>query len=224
MINTNITKYDYKTVKEWLQLRVHKIILPSNVDFIYLVNLIDRHPSKQEWKNQTSQSFKVSKSPGNGNIVLYVRFDGSQKYRIVSWVACAKGKLSKHQETGNVESQLNGAMRYAIRIQIGNYRKGNPDQTCQLCGTKDRIEVDHYPKHFVELKNDFIKVQREKGLVAPESFKWHPKKGNFMFKDGTKATNYYDKKWKQSWQRYHNNHATYRYLCSNCNKRTNQHK
>ena len=43
-----------------------------------------------------------------------------------------------------------------------------------------------------------------------------------MFKDGNKADNYYGKKWKQAWQRYHKSHATYRYLCSTCNKKTNQ--
>lgn len=221
-IATNDLLDTYDKTKKWLSENVHKNFFPSNPEFGILCSLVDRHPSKDEWKNQIPVSFKISRSPGNGNLVLYVRFDGTTKYRIISWVACSKGKLAKQQESGNVDSQLNGAMRYSIRVQISNYRKNNPTPICALCQTTHRIEVDHYPKHFVELRDDFIKSQLAKNLTPPNEFKWHSKRGNFMFKDGNKANNYYDKSWKQSWQRYHNSNATYRYLCSTCNKKTNQ--
>jgi hypothetical protein len=219
----SVTLDTYEKTKEWLSSRVHKNIFPTNAeDYNLLTCLIDRHPAKDTWKNQKPMSFKISKSPGNGAIVLYVRFEGMNKDRIVSWVACANGKLAKHQQTGNTDNQLNGAMRYAIRKQITNYKKEHPEQVCFLCGTEYRIELDHYPIHFVDLKDNFIKMKQDKSEPPPTEFKWHPKRGNFMFKDGTKATNYYDKKWKQSWQRYHQNHAEYRYLCSTCNKKTNK--
>lgn len=212
----------YDKTKKWLGEHVHKNFFPRNPEFDILSNLVNRHPSKTGWKNQVPRSFKISRSPGNGSLVMYVRFEGLSKYRIVSWVACAKGKLAKHQQTGNSDNQLNGAMRYAIRVQISNYKRSHHDQKCVLCGTGYRIEVDHYPLHFVDIKEGFIKMKTEKGELPPSDFKWHPKRGNFMFKDGTKATDYYDKKWKQAWQRYHKKHATYRYLCSTCNKKTNQ--
>lgn len=213
----------YDKTKTWLNNHVHTNIFPSKpAEFQLLCDLLYRHPSKSTWKNQTPLSFKISRSPGNGSINLHVRFEGLNKYRIVSWVACAKGKLAKHQEVGNITNQLNGAMRYAIRQQISKYKKTTPNRICDLCQTEHRIEVDHYPKHFVQLKQDFIDMKHGKNELHPDTFKWHPKRGNFMFKDGTKLTNYYDKKWKQAWQRYHNKHATYRYLCSTCNKKTNQ--
>lgn len=215
----------YDKTKKWLGNHVHKNFFPRNkLEFDILCNLIDRHPSKKDWKNQIPTSFKISRSPGNGSLVMYVRFDGLNKYRIVSWVACSKGKLAKHQQPGNDENKLNGAMRYAIRIQISNYKRGHHDQTCVLCETGYRIEVDHYPQHFVDIKEGFIKMKQAKGDLPPDQFKWHPKRGNFMFRDGTKANNYYDKKWKQAWQRYHKKYATYRYLCSTCNKKTNKSK
>ena len=230
-MNQEIEKLDtYDKTKKWLEAHVHKNYFPRNPEFGILYELINRHPSKSEWKNQVPISFKISRSTGNGAIVLYTRFEGMSNYRIVSWVACAKGKLSKNQtprddnnnNNNNNNNKLNGAMRYAIRMQIKNYRKSHPTEKCELCGTGYRIEVDHYPKHFVEIKEEFIKVKEGKGELPPSDFKWHPKKGNFMFKDGTKANDYYDKKWKQAWQRYHQKHATYRYLCSTCNKKTNQ--
>lgn len=222
--NTKTTKIinNYDQTKKWLEEHVHRNYFPSNTEFKVLTDLIDRHPSKSEWKNCVPTSFKISRSPGNGALVLYVRFEGLSNYRIVSWVACAKGKLAKHQESGNDDNKLNGAMRYAIRKQISLYKKSNLTQVCNICGTCYRIEVDHYPIHFVDIKDEFISMKTAKGELPPTNFNWHPKKGNFMFKDGTKINDYYDKKWKQSWQRYHKTHATYRYLCSTCNKKTNK--
>ena len=213
---------NYEKTKKWLTVHVHKNFFSDNMEFNILKRLLDRHPSKKTWKNQNPTSFKISRSPGNGSLVLYVRFDGLNKYRIVSWVACAKGKLAKHQQPDNNENKLNGAMRYAVRVQISKYRKIHPDQKCTLCNTEYRIEVDYYPTHFVDLKEDFIKMKSSKNEPPPTDFKWHPKRGNFMFKNGTKNNEYYEKKWKQAWQRYHNKHASYRYLCSTCNKKTNR--
>ncbi len=212
----------YVKTKKWLIDHVHRNYFPRNPEFKILYDLLDRHPSKLEWKNQNPISFKISRSPGTGSLVMYVRFEGLNKYRIVSWVACSKGKLAKHQQSNNPDNKLNGAMRYAVRIQVSNYKKSHHTQTCVLCQSTHRIEVDHHPLHFVDIKQGFLKMKTSKGDLPPDKFKWHPKRGNFMFRDGTKADNYYDKKWKQSWQRYHKKHATYRYLCSTCNKKTNQ--
>lgn len=218
-----ITLDTYDKTKDWLNQHVHKNIFSTQKsEFDVLCALIDRHPAKDTWKNQIPRSFKISRSPSNHAIVLYVKFEGLNKYRIVSWVACAKGKLASYQDPSNNDNKLNGAMRYAIRQQISNYRKTHHDQICAICDSRDRIEVDHYPKHFSELKDDFVNMKTDRNEPPPTDFKWHPKRGNFMFKDGTKSNDYYDKKWKQSWQRYHNTHATYRYLCSTCNKKTNK--
>jgi len=208
----------YEKTKKWLEEHVHKNYFPRNPEFQTLCGLIDRHPSKSEWVNQEPTSFKISRSAGTGSLVLYVRFSGLSNYRIVSWVACSKGKLANNSD----ENKLNGAMRYAIRKQISNYRNSHPIQICSICQTTQKIEVDHHPKHFQELRDNFVNMKAEKNEGPPAEFKWHPKKGNFMFKNGTKANDYYDKKWKQGWQRYHLQHAEYRYLCSLCNKKNNQ--
>ena len=209
---------NYDKTKEWLNKHVHKNFFPSNVEFSILNNLLNRHPSKNEWANQIPTSFKISRSPGTNALVMYVRFEGLSNYRIVSWVTCARGKLANKRE----DNQLIGAMRYAIRKQINNYKNLHPLQVCVLCKTGYKIELDHYPRHFVDIKNDFLLIQEKKEKPAPTEFKWHPKKGNFIFKNGTKADDYYDKKWKIAWQTYHNKYAEYRYLCSTCNKKTNR--
>ena len=215
----------YDKTKKWLTEHVHRNIFPSNKEeFQILSDLINRHPSKSEWKNQEPRSFKISRSPGTGALVLYVRFVGLDKYRIVSWVACGKGKLDKSQEPDNIDTKLTSAMRYAIRTQIADYKKTHHDKKCVLCSSEKKIEVDHHPLHFVEIKTNFIEMKTKKNDQVPTDFNWHPKRGNSVFKTGTKENDYYDKKWKQSWQRYHKKYATYRYLCSLCNKKENKKK
>ena len=218
MLVNNLDTYD--KAKEWLGYHVDKVYFSFNrSEFSLLSDLLNRHPDKNKWVNQTPLSFKISRSPGNNALVMYVKFEGMKNYRIVSWVACSTGKVTHQQSDDNM---LNGAMRYAIRKQVNNYKALHPIQICAICQSQYRIELDHFPKHFVQIKEDFINMKLSKEEPAPTEFKWHPKKGNFMFKNGTKSNNYYDKKWKMSWQAYHNKHAEYRYLCSTCNKKTNQ--
>lgn len=125
----------YDKTKAWLERYVNRNIFPKDPEFQVLSELLNRHPSKSTWKNQVPTSFKISRSTGNGSLVLYVRFEGLTKYRIVSWVACSKGKLAS-KPTGN---ELNSAMRYAVRVQISNYRKSHPVQICELCTSDQRI-------------------------------------------------------------------------------------
>lgn len=170
------------------------------------------------------------------------------KPRIVSWVICSKQKIILDEVTGeeikrkgpkpkSVSDQLTSAMRHAIRKQIANFRRDNPHQYCELCnsvgsnGSKtttttnsstliQKYEVDHCPRKFVDIKSEFIDLMIKKSKPCPTEFLFNPKKGIAMFKKGTKADDYYDKKWKMAWQRYHLKHAQYRYLCSTHNKQT----
>ncbi len=213
----------YDKTKTWLENHVHRNYFPRNSEFQILTSLLDRHPSKSNWKYQEPISFKISRMSGNGSLVLYVRFSGLSRYRIVSWVACSNMKLKKRQKPTSIDDQLNSAMRYAIRRQIFNYKKAHAIKNCVLCSsngipTGNRVEVDHYPKKFKTLKKKFVEIQKNKNKPPPTHFDFHPKRGSSMFKDGNKVNDYYGRKWKQAWQRYHNKHASYRYLCPSHNQ------
>lgn len=242
----------YDRTKEWLESHCNqKINGTKNLnDFLTLDLLLKQHPSYDTWKNKIPYSFHIIRGKANGAIQLMVSFNKLHnnvgpsektikiytKYRIVSWVTCAKQKIIVDEETGEVtkigpkaktpEEQLTGAMRNAIRKQISRYRSENLDIKCQLCAEKgiivNKCEVDHYPKRFVEIKNEFLAKMNKKGKISPKEFVFVPRKGTVKFRNGTKVDGYYDKKWKMSWQRFHKKQATYRYLCSTCNKKTNQ--
>ena len=225
-INNESHQPDYgeHAVRQWLTDRKGRsfTFYRGKEDFLYLAGLLDRHPSKSTWKQQNPSAFKIQTSKtANKAIQLHVSFRPAHekpKYRIVSWLACANMKLKKSQRPDSVENQLNSAMRHAIRVQISNYRKQNLDWRCVLCTeagkpSPDKTEVDHYPERFVSLRDDFILIQTKRGNPPPTEFKWHPKRGNNMFLKK-------DDKWKQAWQRYHRKHATYRFLCPTCNKKS----
>lgn len=172
------------------------IIKNNNDIFNKLCVLITLHPNYHEWKYHVPLKMKIIMKK---YIQLHILFEGTKKYRIVSWVQCCK-KVTK-------KDPLTSAMRHAIKRQITIYKNKNPTKQCNICGNKDNIEVDHYPTKFVQLKNDFL-VDK----IIPEQFVFHPKRGYCFFHKKDAA-------FKASWQKYHNKHATYRYLCSTCNKK-----
>ena len=203
-------------VREWLNKHCHRVYTENRnpYEFNHLLTLLKQHPNYKNWKRKEPNSFKITRSRGNKALQLMVRFPTVNtigKYRIVSWRACANKKLNKSQSSAE-KDRLNSAMRYAVRVQMSKFRKSFGIQKCAVCENMNRIEVDHYPKKFVDIKNEFIQKQTIKNNPTPQDFLYHYKRGISMFKKE-------DIKWKQAWQRYHNSQATYRFLCSTCNKK-----
>lgn len=208
--------YTLDACRVWFSSRTNMVFRASGPDVAawdWLVGLLERHPSKLTWKNQLPAAFKIVRS-AKGAHQLNVAFEGSAKFRIVSWVACSSGKLKKRQLATSTDDQLTSAMRHAIRIQIKKFRRANTiGVRCDLCSRTSNIEVDHYPRTFASLRDEFIARQLESGHQNPTRFAWHPKRGNNIF-----AKDADNKRWKNAWQRFHNKHANFRYLCSSCNK------
>lgn len=190
---------NYNDTKSWL-INNKGVYSKNSVGeaFDTLCLLIKNHPNYNGWKFNTPYKFKIIMKK---YIQLHVLFEGAKKYRIVSWTQCCKGKVTK-------KDPLTSAMRQAIKRQITIYKNSNIDKKCVLCGSTDNIEVDHYPIKFVDIKNDFLINNTH---TSPQEFDWHPKRGYSMFKPC-------DKVFKTKWQKYHHSKATYRYLCSKCNK------
>lgn len=205
----------YDVAKVWLGKRVWKTIGVKDTDFNILYKFLKRHPNYDNWIHKEPTHFKIGRNTQK-SLTMEVKFKNCKRYRIVSWVCCARQKIPNHQKSDSYK--LNQAMRYAVKIQMNGFRK-NKKLICCLCNKNKRIEVDHYPNKFSQIRDDFLEMKNKKGNIQPNTFKYHPKKGMYMFLKGNKENNYYDNKWKTSWQRYHKKHATYRLLCSSCNKK-----
>lgn len=142
----------------------------------------------------------------------------NHRWRIISWVACVKGNVVTKSSEKN---KLTQAMRHAIRKQIQIWRnsigKTQPlGHKCVLCecDNYDKLEVDHFPKTFSQIKRDFLASHINDEMIGKIKIEWSPTKTSYRFQKGEKTN--------MKWQRYHRIHATYRWLCSACNKKCNR--
>lgn len=208
----------YNEAKAWLEKRAHRTFTAKHEEFSILCEFLRRHPNYDTWKFKKPEKFQITRNTQK-SLIMNVKFKGLKRSRIVSWVSCATMKVKSSQKSET--AKLTQAMRYAIRSQLKAFKKTKALPYCELCHSYKSIETDHYPIHFSELRDNFIAMKTKKGDNPPEKFVYHPKKGRFMFGNGNKSDKYYAKRWKISWQTYHRNHATYRFLCSTCNRKTN---
>lgn len=195
--------HDYASVKSWLLAHVNKVYHQHHPEYIWLSALVQNHPHYALWKYQHPARFKIKCDP---HCKLYVQFHPllkeKTKYRVVSWVSCCTGRVAKTTP----KDALTDCMRLAIKRQMIDYRRKHPDPQCCLCAATTRIEVDHHPLLFSQIRNDFLLT-----VTPPTTFDYHFKRGCAMFKKS-------DKLFKTQWQKYHRKHAQLRYLCSSCNK------
>lgn len=198
---------DYENVKEWLGRHVHSVIKNTDLDnFNQMYEILRLHPKYDQWKHQTPEWFRITRSPKKKALQVFVKFENSKRERIVSWVDCTnRYREIKHSH----ERQLTQAMRSAIAWQMSHYRQTNGPQICGLCGSLDNIEVDHFPNRFAHIKKNFLASLTD---TPPESFDWNPRSGRYLFKKA-------DSLFEQNWSDYHLSNATYRFLCSTCNQR-----
>jgi len=110
--------------------------------------------------------------------------------------------------TGKPKDNLKVAMRVSIQPQIDEYKHNNCIKVCEICGDRDRIEIDHHSEisPFAKLYNDFLKINT---CTLPASFddtNSHMK----CFKD-------LDYNFEKTWMQYHKENAILRMLCRRCN-------
>ena len=96
-------------------------------------------------------------------------------------------------------------MRNSIVPQILEF-KNNSSLICVLCGSIEKIHIDHHEPQFIDLKKDF--VNEWKGPI-PNIFD----QNNSHSKIFTSINNEFEKKWIE----YHKKNATLRVLCNKCN-------
>ena len=202
----------YNKIKLWLTQNVHKTVTPKHIEFENMCNMLKNHPNFNSWVHKDPEGFKITRSPKNKALQVHVKLNG--KWRIVSWVACAKGKVIRQPNEAN---QLTQAMRFSVRKQIKMWRNAignahNPECTLCECKVKHSLEVDHYPEKFCSIRDSFIKANMSDGEIP--NIYWDKKNTTYRFSKNEKINT--------KWQKYHLKHASYRWLCGDCNKKTNK--
>lgn len=218
---------DYDTIKAWLEKRVHQTITSKHADFDMMNNILKKHPNYNEWKYQQCEAFKITRSPKNKALQVHIKMAKGKvdnikintiqtlqkkeksEWRIVSWVACATEKVG---QKSSLKNQTTQAMRFAVRKQIKNWRNANSyNPKCALCEKTKQLEVDHYPITFAEMRKEFVSKITD---IEKVKIRWDNNKISYRFEKGEPLNS--------KWQRYHLSRATYRWLCSDCNKRMNK--
>ena len=160
-------------------------------------------------KVKNKKSTKENKQPGKDNI----RFHSKLGLSSVQNAHCDKISVqppASDQILINPKTKLIGAMRYAIKKQVRDFKRSKVVPICTQCKQTTNLQVDHIIP-FSKLQQDFLAQLLNSSVVAvPESFDFNRKTCQPKFK---KENQYF----KSKWQKYHKTKAQYQYLCRTCN-------
>ena len=162
-------------------------------------SILKNHPDYGNWLRVDVEYFQITRAPKKKSLQVYMKMRGISRPRLVSWTACVTGKKRKN-------NNLSAAMRSAIKYQVDEFSFRNPVKRCFVCDSYNRIEVDHFPKKFRDIKKEFLVGVDEEDI--PKLYfhrtKWILPEGEFL----------------TSWQAFHEQSASYRYLCDKCNQKS----
>ena len=190
---------NYETAKEWLGQRAHRRVIEGSEDFEIMNSILKNHPDYGNWLRVDVEYFQITRAPKKKSLQVYMKMRDISRPRLVSWTACVTGKKRKN-------NNLSAAMRSAIKYQVDEFSFRNPVKRCFVCDSYNRIEVDHFPKKFRDIKKEFLDGVDEEDI--PKLYfhrtKWILPEGEFL----------------TSWQAFHEHSASYRYLCDTCNQKS----
>ena len=173
--------------------------------YYILIKILERHPDFNS-KSENMCNIKIMYDTLNKKAlkILIVKKDGSNID--ISWRCAISGKNKSKKQN------LMSAMRSSIDQQIKQFRKEHNNESCQICGNIERLQVDHNDEKnsaFDELVSNFIRENKD--IKIPDKF--------VELKDDTHRNRFLeeDTLFKDKWLKYHNEHASLRMLCHNCN-------
>jgi len=148
-----------------------------------------------------------------GLVDIKIDYNKVFTHELVVYIIKTNGEIDnvsvmKNCITGKPKDNLKIAMRVSIEPQIYEYKKKNMIRTCELCGSQEKIEIDHHSEKmpFEKLYIDFMKLNK---LQIPETFN--------ETKSHMKSFTPLDYKFEEMWIQYHKDNAILRMLCGSCN-------
>lgn len=197
-----LAKYkSQKALKEHFQTIIKEIGVCSSIKNQYpnyyeeFVELFKRHPDNPE---KTFGMIDLQTKLSCFKSICFYIIDGVNNDRDISYNVCITGKKNEY---------LIAAMRESIFPQTKDYYISHKKE-CVLCGSIEKIEVDHHSDltPFKKLYLDFLKINK---IPVPTLF------GTSEGQNACFLTT--DKLFETSWFDYHNDHVIFRMLCKKCN-------
>ena len=169
-----------------------------------LIKILERHP-KFNSKTENMRNIKIIPNALNVKAleIIIIKKNGEID---ISWRCAITGKHKTKK------GELMSAMRSSIDEQISDFRTICEIVRCELCGSVEKIQVDHNDEKksaFDELANNFVKENNN--IKIPDNFG--------ELNDGTHRRCFLEKYhvFRDKWVEYHRQHAILRMLCRNCN-------
>lgn len=180
----------------------------TDKDFFDDVIALFQHHDEVECKLKNMIDILIKHNDKKQNAFFIVK--PNNELTSISYIHCIKciNKPLKEIKISVQKSNLNQAMRYAIEPQIKRYTKNNPIKSCEFCNSREDIQVDHIIL-FNILQTNFFNITE---IIKPTTFNTHK---TMKYKRVFKKK---DNDFKQEWIAYHQEHATFRYLCGTCNR------
>ena len=169
-----------------------------------LIKILERHPDFNS-KTENMCNIKIVQDALNVKAlkIIIIKNDGEID---ISWKCAITGKHKSNK------GELMSAMRSSIEEQIHNFRKSCGIEYCELCGSVEKLQVDHNDEKqsaFDELAYNFVKENNN--MKIPNDFG--------ELNDGTHRRCFLEKDnvFKDKWVDYHRRHTILRILCNDCN-------
>ena len=179
-------------------------------EYYILIKILERHPEfKTKTKNMSN--IKITHDKLNKKALKTIIINNDGKNIDISWKCAITGK-SKSKKY-----DLTSALRSSIDTQIHQFRKDHINDYCQICGSTEKLQVDHNDtknSSFAELVLNFISyIKKNTDIEIPDKFG--------ELNDDTHRRGFLeeDTAFKNKWLKYHKEHASLRILCRTCNIR-----
>lgn len=183
--------------------------------YYILVKILERHP-RFKFKTKNMSNIKIVHDKLNKKALKTLIINNGGKDIDISWKCAITGKHKSKKY------DLTSALRSSIDTQIYQFRKEHINDYCQICGSTERLEVDHDDTKnstFAELKLNFINyIKKNTDIEIPNKFG--------ELNDDTHRRDFLkkDTAFKDKWLKYHKEHASLRILCRTCNIHRNKKK
>ena len=169
-----------------------------------LIEILKRHPEFNS-KTENMRNIKIIKDVLNVKALKIIIIKNYGEIDI-SWRCAITGKHKPKK------CEFMSAMRSRVDKQIYYFRKNCEIKRCQLCGSVERLEVDHDDTKnsaFDELVYNFVRENDK--ITIPDNFR--------ELNDGTHRRCFLEKDndYGEKWVEYHRQHAILRMLCNKCN-------
>jgi len=168
---------------------------PDHYNFFF--KLFQNHPHADRKRVAEIVDIFIQMGYGNTYQMGYSLSDGTKD--TISWNTCVTGTPKPPS------SLLTRAMRTAILAQMYEYKDTQP-KICVLCGATKKLTVDHFPRKFRDIKQQFL--DETKRPIPTEFGKLSAALDCFCYDDYP---------FQREWELFHESHASYRILCLTCN-------